>query len=217
MPRYDTILFDYDGTLVSTDEVVTKSFIYTLNHFGAKDVPLKRITQTFGGLIYDVIDDFIFDYNLNCTRDEMLDCYRAYHDKIFLDEVFIFDGMVDTLKNLKEKDIKLAVVTTRRSISTHYGLQHFDIKKYFDLVLTSEDTKYRKPDPKIVDVALKELFSKKHSTMIIGDSHFDIECGKNAGITSVFAAWCRPMHIDEINRLSADYVLYNPKDILTLF
>ncbi len=213
---YDTILFDFDGTLLCTDEVVVSSFYHCLEHYGVHDVPRSRITSTFGALIYDAVDGFITEYSLDCTGEEFLDEYRRYHDAVFDKCAYVYDGIVDLLKNLKEKGLKTAVVTTRRKSSTHRALDVCSIRQYFDYVLTSEDTPYVKPDPRVIDVTLEALSSSPASAMMIGDSHFDIQCGHNASILSVFAGWCRPMSKEEIDAIKADVVAYRPSDILKM-
>ncbi len=212
----DTILFDFDGTLLCTDDVVVSSFLHTLAHFGVCDVPRSRIESTFGALIYDAVDGLIAEYALDCTGEEFLTEYRAYHDECFARCSYLFDGIIELLQNLKEKGYKIAVVTTRRKRSTHYALELYDIKKYFDYVLTSEDCPYVKPDARVIDTALAALHSTRERAVIIGDSHYDIECGANASVPSIYAAWCRPLPQDIIDNMHADYVAYTPWEVVEI-
>ncbi len=212
----DTLLFDFDGTIICTDRVVTESFRHCLSFYGVSDVPTQRITDTFGALIYDAVDGFIAEYNLPCTTEEFLTEYRRYHDECFFSYSYIFDGIVELLKNLKEKGLKIALVTTRRKRSTHLAIDHYDVSKYFDYVLTSEDCAYIKPDPRVIDVALDAIHSSRDRAIIIGDSHYDVECGRNASIPTVFAGWCRELGLDAVANMQATYVAYTPLELLDI-
>lgn len=91
------------------------------------------------------------------------------------------------MRQVKERGEKTGLVTSRLAYTTKQGLEKYDLKDYFDVVVTAEDTKKHKPDPEPVNIALAKLDSRPEHSLMLGDTMFDILCAKNAGVTSVLA------------------------------
>lgn len=189
--KIDTVLFDFDGTLISTDPVILQSFRYTLETYGVRNVSDEKLRSDFGGLLVDIMGKYKREYGLNAPLDELVACYRDYHHTVFEKEIECFDGIPELLGNLRADGYKLAVLTSRKRRTTDIGLHKFDLEKYFDAVQTADDCIYAKPDKRAAEVLLETIGSDASRAAIIGDSAYDIGCGKNCGMTAVFAAWGR--------------------------
>ena len=105
------------------------------------------------------------------------------------DSVNPFPHVIDTLERLKSAGKKLAVVTSRRRFSLERILDSTGTAKYFDVLVTPEDTTRHKPDAEPALKALSLLGADKTSTVFIGDALYDICSGTSAGIDTIFVNW----------------------------
>lgn len=189
--KTDTVLFDFDGTLIGTDKVILESFRYTLASCGVQNVSDEKLRSDFGGLLVDIMGKYKREYGLNAPLDELVACYRDYHRGIFEKGIECFDGIPELLENLRADGFKLAVLTSRKGRTTDIGLEKFGLFRYFEAVQTADDCPYAKPDRRAAEVLLKTIGSDTSRAVIIGDSAYDVGCGKNSGMKTVFAAWGR--------------------------
>jgi pyrophosphatase PpaX len=103
--------------------------------------------------------------------------------------VRLFPGVDETLAALQENGRKLAIVTSRKRFSLEVLLQATDTSKYFDVLVTPEDTEKHKPDPEPALKAMMFLGANRDKTVFVGDAHFDISSGAGAGVDTVFVKW----------------------------
>ena len=207
----DTILFDFDGTLMDTTDVIVGSWQHTFVTLTGKEGELDRIYKTFGEILEESMAKMFPDNDLN----EAVEIYRSYHRDNFGDRIKVFPGMKQLLAELKAKGVKTAVVTSRAKITAVEGLEHYGLSEYLDALVTCDDTDKHKPDPEPVNIALKKLSSKPENTLMIGDSKFDIMCARNAGVKSVLVGWQIALTPEEINGESGpDYMIEKASDIL---
>ena len=211
-----TVIFDFDGTLLYTDKIVSDSFKYMFAYYGFPPVSDERIRKTFGGLMIDEITALKNEYDINADPEEMLAVYRSYHGEHFEEKIRLFDGILDLLVRLKESGYVLHLLTSRKKSSTYKGLKHFDIEKYFNQIITADDSPYVKPDKRAVLSILEKTGESTDSAVLIGDSHFDIECAKNAKIVGIHAVWGREFSQEEIKKTGADFVAKTPSEIIEI-
>lgn len=204
------ILFDLDGTLLDTNELIIQSFKHTYKTHLNKDVDKDEIIKSFGEILKITLDREFGEYS-----DEAIKTYRNFQIGNFEKLIAIHQGVKEGIIELHRQGYKLGVVTSRLNESAIRGLKHFGLMEYFQSIIGADDTDKHKPDPIPAFMALKELGGKPEETMIIGDSPFDILCGKNAGIKSVAVGWSAlPMAI--ILKYEPDYVVDSMKELLTL-
>ncbi|MFR4021448.1 MAG: HAD-IA family hydrolase, partial [Clostridia bacterium] len=149
--------------------------------------------------------------------DEAVEIYRSYHRDNFGDLITVFPGMKKLLRQVKERGEKTGLVTSRLAYTTQQGLEKYDLKDYFDVVVTAEDTKKHKPDPEPVNIALKKLHSLPGNSIMLGDTMFDILCAKNAGVTSVLVGWSLALKSgDDFGEDAPDHVIRKAAELLEL-
>ncbi|TRZ36984.1 pyrophosphatase PpaX [Niallia circulans] len=208
--KINTLLFDLDGTLIDTNELIISSFLHTLEFYypgkyQREDViPFMGPTlmETFGGI--DVH-----------KAEEMVAKYRAFnianHDNI----VTIFEGVYDTIKALKENGYKIGIVTTKLSDVVNMGLRLTKLDEFFDVIVALDHVKNAKPDPEPVLMALEKLGSSPEEAIMVGDNSHDILAGKNAGTKTAGVAWTLKGR-DFLASLEPDYLLNNMSDLLAI-
>lgn len=211
-----TIIFDFDGTLLYTDKIVTDSFKYMFAYYNFPPVSEQRIRQTFGGLMIDEIVALKNEFKINADPEEMLKVYRSYHHEHFEEKIELFNGVKELLESLKKGGYELCLLTSRKKTSTYQGLKHFDIEKYFSLIVTADDTPFIKPDKRAALSILEKIGKSKNDAVLIGDSHFDIGCANNAEIVGVLAVWGREFSQKEIDNIGAKFVAKTPLEIINI-
>ncbi|KIL46525.1 pyrophosphatase [Jeotgalibacillus alimentarius] len=208
--RIDTVLFDLDGTLINTNELIISSFLHVMDHYYPGEYRRDDVLQFMGP---PLVDSF---QSLNPEKtQEMVDYYRAYNMQMHDELVTPFEGVDEAVKALHERGIKLAIVSTKRHDMVLKGLKLMNLDQYFDVVIGLDDVERAKPDPEPLNKALDALGSKADSAIMVGDNHHDIEGGKNAGTLSAGVAWTSKGR-DYLNMYQPDYMLENMSELLKI-
>lgn len=206
----NTILFDYDGTLMDTNEVVLQSWQHTFRTIRGYEEDPEVIRQTFGEPLVMTLAKLFPETPV----EKSLDIYRTFQREVFTDFVEVFSGMFELLEELKYQGYKLGLVTSRTKDTTWAGLEHYGMDKYFDAVITAGDTDKHKPDPAPILITLDRMGSLPEEAIMVGDTMFDLLCAQNAGVKSVIVDWSVTMTTDE--KKQADYVIKSAEDLLNI-
>ena len=109
----------------------------------------------------------------------------------FLQEVTIFDGIIELLGTLRDHGIALGVVTSKTQIELAQDFSALGLDQYFELIVTADDTVGHKPDPEPMLNYLKRSGAKAETTIYIGDADYDLQCALRAGCDCALAGWGR--------------------------
>ncbi|WP_110928488.1 pyrophosphatase PpaX [Bacillus massiliglaciei] len=179
-----TLLFDLDGTLINTNELIIASFTDTLNHYYPGKYSREEIIFFNGPPLKETFSSINPE-----LADEMIAHYRKHnwenHDAL----VTQFEGVYETLQSLKQSGYKLAIVTTKLRDVAEKGLGLANLGQFFQVIVSGEDTEKAKPDPAPLQLALSKLGSSPEEALMIGDNFHDIQAGKNAGTKTAAVAW----------------------------
>ncbi len=213
MSKVNTVLFDFDGTIMDTNEVIIRSWQHTFKTVEGKERPKEHIIETFGEPLYVTMEKLLPQIPL----EEGVSIYRGYHYSNFKDLIEVFPGVIEVIKELKNRDYKVAIVTSRLRKTTCMGLEKYDMEKYFDSIITCDDTDKHKPDPEPINIALERLKSSPNEAIMVGDSMFDILCAKNAGVKSAFVGWSlAASSLKPEEKKEIDYFLESAWDIFNI-
>lgn len=213
MAKINTVLFDFDGTIMNTNKVILQSWQHTFRTVEGKERPEEEIISTFGEPLHITMEKLL----PQIPAEEGIQIYRSYHHDKFNDLIELFPGILELLEKLKTGGYKTAVVTSRLRHTTEIGLEKYDMLKYFDTIVTCEDADKFKPDPEPVNIALERLGSKPEESVMLGDSMFDILCAKNAGVKAVLVSWALAVSDEEKTGENApDYIIEKAEDLLTI-
>lgn len=203
---YKYILFDLDGTLVDTNEIILKSFRYTYKKHLNREIPEQEILENFGEPLLITLERYSKEH-----AKAMFKTYVEYNQTIHDEHIKLFPGVKECLEELKELGCKIALVTSKRKELAEHGLELFDLLKYFDVTVAMEDTVKHKPHPDPVLFALEKLNSldKKKESLMIGDSKFDILSAANAGVKSVLVNWSLASTAQKDENISPDFIIEN--------
>ncbi|HEY8805595.1 MAG TPA: pyrophosphatase PpaX [Clostridium sp.] len=204
------ILFDVDGTLLDTNELIIQSFQHTYKRHLNKQVGKEQIIKSFGEIL-----KFTIDREFGDDSEEAIKTYRSFQLGNFEKLITIREGVKEGVEELHRQGYKLGIVTSRLNDSAINGLKHFGLMEYFDTIIGADDTDIHKPDPTPAFMALAELGGKPEETILVGDTQFDILCGKNAGITSVVVGWSA-LPRDIILKYEPDYIVESMEELMEL-
>ncbi|MCC7205148.1 MAG: HAD-IA family hydrolase [Phycisphaeraceae bacterium] len=185
---YGFYLFDADGTLFDTTELIVRCFENTAQGhqlpFPGRDAVLRYV-----GLPLRTQMECYF----GTLEDETFDRYRQTHlthqMAIYRDHLKLCPGVAEALRRLNDRAKKCAVVTSRMRPSLSLYLQETGIDGYFQAIVTAESTTRHKPEPEPVLEALRQLDATAGCALVVGDSVFDIESGRRAGVDTALVAW----------------------------
>jgi pyrophosphatase PpaX len=208
--KINTVLFDLDGTLIDTNELIISSFLHTLEHYYPNQYKRDDVLPFLGPTLRETFEP------MDATKvDEMIATYRKYnlaHHDTFVTE---FPTVLDTVKILKEKGYKVGIVTTKISDVVMKGLKLTKLDSYFDVIVALDHVEKAKPDPEPIFKALEQLGSKPEEAIMVGDNYHDILAGKNAGTKTAGVAWTIKGR-DHLEQFEPDYILEEMADLLKI-
>jgi pyrophosphatase PpaX len=208
--KVNTLLFDLDGTLINTNDLILASFQHTLDHYYPGQYKREDAIQFLGPPLYDTFVKM--DQN---RVDEMIETYRehnlSHHDQLVTE----FEGVYETIEALHKQGYKLGIVTTKLRHTVNMGLKLTKLDQFFDVVVTLDDVKHAKPDPEPVLKALELLGAKPEEAIMVGDNHHDILSGQNAGTKTAGVAWSIK-GVEYLQSYKPDYIFDNMRDLLTI-
>jgi pyrophosphatase PpaX len=208
--KVNTLLFDLDGTLIDTNELIIASFLHTLDHYYPETYKREDAIQFIGPPLYDTfvaIDESRVEEMITTYREHNL----SHHDQLVTE----FEGVYETVEALYKKGYKLGIVTTKLRHTVNMGLKLTKLDQFFDVVVTLDDVKNAKPDPEPVEKALALLDSAPEETIMVGDNHHDIQSGQNAGTKTAGVVWSLK-GVDYLQTFKPDYMLHSMSDLLTI-
>ena len=214
------IFFDFDGTVLCTNDAIVESWNHTSEHYLGHGFPRETWEKTFGETIKYTAENFF----PGVDPEEAIEIYRKYQEVNCADMVRLFDGIRELLDELKACGYKLALVTSRRRKSTWDYLEKFKLVDYFDVYVDCESTPAHKPDPEPLLVAIAEMSElvgreiDKSECIMLGDTRFDILCCKNAGVDSILVDWSHAIDEQQLEELGAvpTYRCAKPADVLEI-
>lgn len=208
----DTILFDFDGTLMDTNNIIIESWQHTFRTIEGREESLERLVPTFGEPLNRTMANFFPDIPV----EESIEVYRSFQRDHFTGYIELFPGVKDMVRTAKAAGYKTAIVTSRLINTTVEALDKFGILEDFDVIVTPEDTTKHKPDPDPALVALRKLDSKPENSVMLGDTMFDILCANNAGVKSILVGWTFALKDRNADDFRIDAVLDKPENLLAV-
>ena len=186
MTQLRGILFDNDGTLVDTYELLLTSFRHATRVVLGEQLPDEVLMARVGTPLAEQMKDFTDD---PATQQELLRVYRAFNEERHDNVVRAFPGIADALAALQARGLKLGVVTSKMHALTQRGLVATGIDRFMDCLVGADDCPRFKPEPDPILVGCEKLGLSPAECMYVGDSPFDIQAGNAAGCTTVAVLW----------------------------
>src|SRR5699024_11654308 len=163
-----TVLFDLDGTILDSNELIIKSCEYTIDYYNIV-LPKEQLKEFNGPRLMDTFATYNPGY-----EEEMVKTYRTHNHEHHEEYVKLFPQVIETIEAMQERDIKMGIVTAKMRNAVQLGMELTGLDNYFQTVVTVDDVKHSKPHPESVYKAMDQLNASAQSTIIVGDNYHDI-------------------------------------------
>jgi len=185
-PRRPTVLFDLDGTLIDSIELILNSARYAFEKLDRECPPDSEWTAGIGIPLFTMFGRYAKDA---ADQAALIAAYREYqlanHDRL----IRCYDDVVDTVAMLSASGHELGIVTSKSEALAMRGLAHVGLARFMDTVVGCDSSTRHKPDPEPVQIALHRLDCAPENAVFVGDSVHDILAGNAAGVTTLAATW----------------------------
>ena len=210
--RFRAVLYDFDGTLADSTELIMRSYRHTMDTHLGQAPPDEEWLSGFGMTLETQIARFA---RSTAEAEAMLDTYRVFQREHHDGMVAPFPGTLATLEALQRRGVGLAIVTSKHREATLRGMDLCGIVDHFPVIVTPEDVASPKPHPEPVLFALERLGVRAEEAVFVGDSPHDVAAGRAAGTFTAAALW-GPFPRAALERERPDWLLHAPGDVARL-
>lgn len=211
------VIFDLDGTLVNTIDDLGLACDYLLRESGIEPKWSQEDYKGFVGNGAKLLVDRAFDHKLSPEElEEQYKLFKIKYNEIKMNHVYVYEGMLDVVKTLKENGIKLVVCTNKPDVAAKGMVEALFGAEIFDMVLGMTDDVPKKPDTAMPNIILNCIGVKASDCVWIGDSSVDVESAKNLGCRCVAVTWGF-RSFGSLFKCYPDLIIDKPKDILKIF
>lgn len=211
--KYNLVIFDMDGTILDTLNDLKNSLNYCLKKYNFNERSLEEVRSFVGNGIRRLIELSIPNINSSII-DEIYKIFIDYYDKHCNDTTKVYEGIIDTIKELKKQNVLTAVVSNKADLVVQ-KLCSIYFEGLFDYQIGMQNGIRKKPFPDSVIKVMESLNVDKEHTIYVGDSEVDVETSKNANIKCISVDWGFRKR-DYLEKLNNYKVISNPKEILEI-
>jgi phosphoglycolate phosphatase len=181
MPRRATLLLDLDGTLVDAFTTIHRAYCHVLPKFGRPAPTLVEVRRAVGGGLENAMRRFLPEELLSAAVRE----HVAHTEKILLDDVTLLPGALELVQERAAAGVMVAAFTNKRGDHARRICGHLGLAPHLRGVFGAKDTPWLKPQPEFAAHALAALGADRATTLLVGDSPFDVQAARNGG----FPCW----------------------------
>lgn len=181
--KFNAIIFDIDGTLTFTNQLIFDSFNFIAEKYLGKRFSNEEIISLFGPT-EDVIIKQMFPDMYELVRKDYYDYYHQNHEIAKL-----YEGIKELLIDLKKYGIILGIFTGKGRTSSLITLNFLGIRELFDMIVTGDDVKNHKPSPEGIVKFIATFNLKPEEVLMVGDAPSDIKAAKEAGVNIASVVW----------------------------
>jgi len=179
MRPFATILLDLDGTLVDAFTTIHRSYVHTLPQFGRPVPTMAEVRRAVGGGLATAMGHFLPPELVGPA----MAVHLAYSQRILLEDVTLLPGAGELVRALHTRGGQLAVYTNKLNEPSRRICAHLGVTPYLAGIFAAGDTPWLKPQREFSDHVLRQLGADAATTLLVGDSPFDVETGRLGGFT----------------------------------
>lgn len=210
--RFSTYMFDLDGTLIDSIDLILTCYRHTTETHLGKIPPERQWLDGIGTplrlQLAGLTDDTALIDAMEATYKEH---QREHHDRLLK----VYPGVLKEVRAIKQRGARLCVVTSKSPWTTEQGLRVCGFDGFFDGYVTVLDVKKPKPDPEPVLHALEVMGVKASEAVFVGDSPHDMTSGRRAGVKTAAVLW-GPFDRKALEPCRPDFWIERPEDLSRL-
>lgn len=200
------IIFDIDGTLTSTNELIFASFNHVTKKYLGKTFTPDEIVRLFGPTEDQILKEMCGG-NFENAKKDYYDFYTQNHHMADL-----YPGIKEILSELKKRNILLSIYTGKGRKAAVITLKKLEIHDYFDLIITGDDVLEHKPSAEGINLFIEKYHLKKEEVLMIGDSPADVKASKAAGVKIASVLWDSYAK-EKVLQLNSDYIFHSVEEL----
>lgn len=209
-PPYQTVFFDLDGTLLDSIQLIIDSYHHSL---ATHSLPPKSDAEWLAGIGTPLRIQFGEWAGDPVLFAKLIDTYRDYnianHDR----RVSAYPGAVAMVRTIRRGGLGTGLVTSKQRAGAERGLRFLGLADAMDIIVAADDVVNPKPHPEPLLLATQQLGASIESSLYVGDSLHDMECGRAAGMRTAAVLW-GPFERSLLSRAGPDHWLEQPADLL---
>ncbi len=213
--KWNTVLFDLDGTLTDPAEGITRCVAYALEHFGITVTDRSALQRFIGP---PLVDSFCNDCGMTEEQaKEAIACYRERFSAVGWQENVPYEGIYDLLGHLQEAGIKLILATSKPEEYARRIMEHFALAPYFSVICGAPMHAPRghgKADV-ICDALGRGAVTDLAHTVMVGDRRYDVEGAHEAGISCIGVLYGYG-NKQELKEAGAEHIVSDPFELEAL-
>jgi pyrophosphatase PpaX len=202
------VIFDVDGTLTETNELIFATFNFVAKKYLNKDFTPAEITAMFGPPEEVAVDRLVGSARFPAAIADFFDFYKSN----FRSMAKLHAGMDEVLRFLKERKLLLAVFTGKGSHSTEITLQELGIRQFFDMIVTGQDVVNHKPSSEGIRKVMDRFNLSPDEVLMIGDAVADVKAAHEAGIPIAAVVW-DSYSKEKVMKMETDYLFHDVKEL----
>ena len=179
------IIFDMDGTLIDSGNVITNTINFVRRNLGLKPIPKAIMLQQINNPDINAAEYF---YGTSAFTDEQTELFTRYYDQHCISDIELYEGIEDMLKIL-QTHFKLTIATNASVEFAQKMIEHLNIDHYFDMIIGANCVENPKPHPDMILKTIESFDTHKKEVILIGDSHKDKRAAQNADIDCFLVNW----------------------------
>lgn len=212
MRKYDTVIFDLDGTLLNTLEDLKDAVNYVMRQNGYPERTLEEVRHFVGNGIRKLMERAVPENVKGETFERVFEEFRSFYTAHCQEKTCAYEGIVSLLQELKKQGIALAIVSNKNHAAV-CELNEIYFKEYIKVAIGQRDGIRKKPAPDTVLQALKELGKEKETALYVGDSEVDYQTAWNTGMDCVLVTWGFRT-VEELSEFKPYVFISKPEELL---
>jgi len=209
MKRISCIIFDLDGTLTQTNELIFATFNHVAEKYMGKIYTPVEITKMFGPPEDIAIERLVGKERIDEAMDDFYSFYEKHHPRM----ANAYDGIREMLDFLKSKGLLLAIFTGKGKRSTLISLDILGIKNYFDIIITGNDVDNHKPSGDGIRKVLARFGLEPKQVLMVGDAVADVKAARETGVQIAAVLW-DSYGKEKVLEMDVDYKFHNVSEFM---
>ncbi|MDE3056935.1 MAG: HAD family hydrolase [Bacteroidota bacterium] len=185
MHRLKCIIFDMDGTLTQTNQLIYDSFNFIAENYLHKRFTPPEITAFFGPPEKEAIENMIGPEHIGDAMKEYYRFYEERHNEL----AALYPGIENILQFVKSQQMLIGLFTGKGRRTTEITLKKFRIARYFDIVVTGDDVKNFKPSSEGIRKIMRRFSLSPDEVLMVGDAVADVKASHDAGVKIAAVLW----------------------------
>ncbi|MEE9289086.1 MAG: HAD family hydrolase [Bacteroidota bacterium] len=178
MEKLSCVIFDLDGTLAQTNQLIFAAFNHVAQQYVSKTYSPEEITAMFGPPEEAAVESMVGQVHSREAMSSLLEYYGDHHGEF----AWIHPGVEEMLEYLKSRNVRLGLFTGKGRSTTEITLVEFGLKRFFDVIVTGNDVVSHKPSAEGIRKILRAMNLKTECAVFVGDSINDIRAAREAGV-----------------------------------